>query len=510
MSYASAIDRLYALGLELASPSDPRATRREFKLAHMRTLAASLGNPQARFASILVAGTNGKGSTSATLASILASAGYRTGLYTSPHLIRVNERFQFSAPALPSEYSSTDFPISAGPSALMPILDEEFARLYFHVDSTAGRLVESGALPHSPSFFEMLTGVAFLYFAERRADIVVLEVGLGGRLDATNIVEPLLSIITDVALDHQDYLGSSLAEIAWEKAGILRAGGTLVTLPQHPEANRVFGERAAELPELKAVSATPFMPSPADFVQATTEAKPAFDDDADGFRAGLTDHAGEAADPDLLPQRAYTVAVDGASMLVASPLRGQHQQRNVALAIAAAVELRNYKGYKIADAAIEKGIRETLWPGRLQTLAVGGGVNLLLDVAHNPAGAWALRSAMGGLPAAMPRTLLFSCLKDKDLAEMTQILFPLFDSSSGDLDRGRDHIVLAPLANPRTAAMDDLLAAARNLEVPARAAANPEAAFAAACAITPAGGLIVATGSVYLVGEILRLAQELA
>jgi len=498
MSYAEAIDQLYALGQELASV-DPLAPRRKFDLAHMRTLAASLGDPQQSFSSVLIAGTNGKGSTAATLASILACAGYRTGLYTSPHLIRVNERFQFSVPALPSEYSSAEFPASSRPSTLMPIADEDFARNYFHVDSTAKRLVDSGALPHFPSFFEVLTALAFLYFSERRADIVVLEVGLGGRLDATNIVDPLLSVITDIALDHQDYLGSTLAEIAWEKAGILRAGGTLITLPQHPETNRVLGEVAAELPGLRAVSAASFVPSPVDFV-----------DDLRTATASTGDDFEKGSHPGLLPRSQYTVDVEGHPLLVASPLRGQHQQRNIALAIASAVELRNQCGYKIANEAIEHGIRETLWPGRLETLALPKRCTLLLDVAHNPAGAWALRLALAQIPTSLPRTLLFSCLRDKDLGEMTQILFPLFDSTSGDRDRSGDHIVLAPIDSPRAAAVEDLSAAARRLDVPAYAAPHLAAAFTQAREVTPEGGVLVATGSVYLVGEVLRLAQEMA
>src|ERR1700754_3461716 len=169
MSYAAAVDHLYALGHELA-PSPANAPRRKFDLAHMRALAAALGNPQTKFPSVLIAGTNGKGSTAATLSSILTAAGYRTGLYTSPHLVRVNERVQIDS---------------------VEISDEDFARLYFQVDETARHLVEAGDLPHPPSFFEVLTAVAFLYFAGREGsgaektpvDIAVLEVGLGGRLD---------------------------------------------------------------------------------------------------------------------------------------------------------------------------------------------------------------------------------------------------------------------------------------------------------------------------------------
>ena len=492
MSYASAVDQLYALGQELAPPKDG-APRRKFDLLHMRTLMTALGDPQRRFRSVLIAGTNGKGSTAATLASILAAAGHRTGLYTSPHLVRVNERIQLSLPTTPSEYASADAPASAGPSRLMPIGDEDFARHYFHVDEAGRRLVESGALPQRPSFFEVLTAVAFCYFAERQAELAILEVGLGGRLDATNVVEPLLSVITDIALDHQEYLGTTLAEIAREKAGILREGGTLITLPQHPEANRVFGEVAAGFRELRAVSAAKYMPTPGEFL---------------GFSGGHgveVDHRGGAG---VVPANSYHVRMGERQILIESPLPGQHQQRNLALALAAAEELRNTFGYMIPDTAIEEGIRETLWPGRLQRMQLADGRTLLVDVAHNPAGAWTLRSALASLDASRPRTLIFSCLRDKDLGEMTQMLFPLFDSSSGESERRRDHIVLAPIDNPRAAAVEDLLAAAHRLDIPAHAAPHVEGALAQAMEVTPAGGLIVATGSVYLVGEILRMAGE--
>jgi dihydrofolate synthase / folylpolyglutamate synthase len=487
MSYAAAVDHLYALGHELA-PATPSTPRRKFDLAHMRVLAGALGNPQITFPSILIAGTNGKGSTAATLSSILTAAGYRTGLYTSPHLVRVNERIQIDG---------------------HEISDEDFARLYFHVDESARLLVESGDLPYPPSFFEVLTAVGFLYFAGERAaqaekipvDIVILEVGLGGRLDATNIVDPILSILTDIALDHQDYLGNTIAEITREKAGILRPGGTLITLPQHPEANQAIGEAAATL-NLRAINAASYIPRQTPGVA----------------RHDLGALSNETATP--LPANHYSITLDGEPLEVNSPLSGHHQQRNIALAIAAVVELRNLNSYKsplkrnqisynISDAHIEAGIRNTRWPGRLELLTFSSGPRLLLDVAHNPAGAWTLRAAIAQLPEAQPRTLLFSCLRDKDLNEMAQILFPLFDSSSGDPERGKDHIVFAPIDNPRAAHIDDLLAAAHALDIPAHAAPDLAAALAQARAVTPPNGLIIATGSVYLVGEIRRLAGEL-
>ena len=483
MSYAAAVEHLYARGLELApDPSAPSGARRKFDLEHMRRLAHALGDPQSRFPSVLIAGTNGKGSTAATLASILTAAGYRTALYTSPHLSRVNERIQING---------------------RPISDDDFARLYFQVDSAAERLVAAGELPQHPSFFETLTALAFLYFAGQQTspsvEIAILEVGLGGRLDATNIVTPLLSILTDISLDHQDYLGNTIAEITREKAGILRRGGTLITLPQHPEANQAIGEVAMEL-GIHAINAAGYIPT-SDKLREPTE-------------ASSSPVAG------LLPRNRYTLMAGGQPLHVDSPLWGQHQQRNLALAIAAAEELRNTDGYNqgksnhisyiIDNAQIEAGIRNTVWPGRLELIAPSkshegaeSSAPILLDVAHNPAGAWTLRAALAQLPENLPLTLLFSCLRDKDLREMSQILLPLFDSSSPD--RPADHILFAPISSPRAASLEELVEAARALEIPAESVPTLAEALNRARSITPRNGLIVATGSVYLIGELRTL-----
>ena len=451
MSYTAAIDHLHTLGQELAHG----ASRRKFDLKHMRVLARALGDPQTRFRTILVAGTNGKGSTSATLASILSASGLRTGLYTSPHLARVTERVRASEP-------------SSCSNALREISEEEFARLYFHLDETANELVATGELPYPPSYFETLTALAFLYFAERQVEVAVLEVGLGGRLDATNIVEPSISVITDIALDHQEYLGNTITAIAKEKAGILRPNGVLVTLPQHPEANQAIGEAAVAL-NVRGVNAAEFLPGRDGAPSATME-----------------------------PNH-YDLRVAGQTLHVHSPLAGEHQRRNLALAIATAVDLRNKFGYNITNPSIEAGIANTAWPGRLEFLPP----NLLLDVAHNPAGAWALRAAVAALPESRPRTLIFSCLRDKDLTEMGRILFPLFDSAG---DRPHDHLIFAPIDSPRAVGVDDLAAAARALDVPAQVAASVPEALTLARSVTPDGGLILATGSIYLVGALREAA----
>ena len=504
MKFAQAIEHLYALGPELATA--PGAPRRKFDLAHMRTLCAALGNPQTLVPSVLIAGTNGKGSTAATLASILVAAGYRTALYTSPHLVHVSERIQTAHPVLPSEYGSITTRGADGLLALQPISEEDFAALYTRVDEACETLLSNHALPISPSFFERLTAVAFLYFAgfgsTPPVEIMVLEVGLGGRLDATNVVEPLFSVITDIALDHQEYLGETLTEIAGEKCGILRQGGVLITLSQHPEANQAIGLAATSL-NVRAINASAYLPP----AQRNADAP---------FVANASEIAASA--PSLaaspLSRNRYSLTLGteagNATLLVDSPLPGQHQQRNIALAIASAIEVRNKKsylpnperdqfGYNITNAAIEEGIRTTQWPGRLEFLPP----NLLLDVAHNPAGTWTLRSAIASLPQKRPRTLIFSCLRDKSLEEMSRILFPLFDSSAeGDPMRHHDHIILVPIASPRATPMDDLLDAARALGIPAHAAPHAAGALMQAKQITPADGLIIATGSVYLIGEI--------
>ena len=471
MTYVEALEALRALGPELRTGKGGEP--RKFSLEHIRAVLEALGNPQLKFASVLVAGTNGKGSTSATLATITAAAGARTGLYTSPHLVNVNERMKVSAPGLSG--------------VLEEIPDEDFGRLYGRIDEVARELVEQGVLPHSPSFFERLTAIAFCWFAEQKVELAVLEVGLGGRLDATNAVEPVVSVITDIGMDHMEYLGDTLTKIAAEKAGILREDGVLVTLSQHPEANAAIGEAAVRL-NVRGVDAARCLPP---------------------MRQGQGSRAKGQEGASLLGRNKYELAIDGEVIRVDSPLAGQHQQRNLALAIATAIELRTNHGFAISNDAIERGVRETVWPGRLEWFpARGNHAPLLVDVAHNPAAAWALRAALAQLPEAMPRTLIFSCLADKPLEEMAQVLLPLFDSRSGDPARARDHVVLAPIQNARAATVEQLLEAAHKLDVPAHAAPHLPGALAQAEAITPKDGVIVATGSVFLVGELRELVKS--
>jgi len=438
MSYEAAIVHLSALIPELFSA--PGQPRRKFSLAEIGILAEALGNPQRRFPSVLIAGTNGKGSTASTLASIARESGLRVGLYTSPHLDRVNERIRLGS----LDLGDREIP------------DETFAKLYFHVYDTAQRLVRDGVLPALPSYFELLTALAFTYFAESKVDLAVLEVGMGGRLDATNLVDPIVSVITDISLDHQEWLGDTIDLIAREKAGILRRDGTLVTLPQHPLANQALGEVAMDL-NVRGVSATDYTPT-----MGTSSIEP------------------------------YSVGVLGSSILIDSPLKGAHQHRNLALAIATAVELATNHGFPITAASIERGIRTTRWPGRLERITSPDGPEILIDVAHNPAGAWALRAALSASQSASnaPQVLIFACLRDKPLREMTQILFPVFD-----------HVVLAPIHSPRATEVADLAAAAEATGVPYTAAATVAEALEIARNHATPQGRVVISGSVYLVGE---------
>ena len=445
MSYTAALDSLHARAGELHGAAGQ--PRRKFRLEEMRTLVEALGHPERRFRSVLVAGTNGKGSTSATLASIMKAAGYRCGLYTSPHLVRINERIQVDGE---------------------PIGDDDFAQLYFRVDDCARKLISEGRLPGAPSFFETLTALGFVAFAEASVEIAIVEVGMGGRLDATNVVEPMVSVITDISLDHMEWLGDTITAIAREKAGILRKNGVLVTLPQHPEANQAIGEVAVGL-EVRGVNAAEYTPH---------------------YPQGAVSSGSEL-------RNRYSVRVMGEEIQVDSPLAGAHQQRNLALAIATAVEIRNNHGYKMSPAQIEMGIRRTQWPGRLEQFDAPGRARVWVDVAHNPAGAWALRAMLSRLedervPAR--RVLVFGCMRDKAYGEMAQILFPLFDL-----------IVTTPVPSPRSATPEELMEAASRTGVPAVAAADGREALEKALEETPRDGLVVVAGSVYLVGELRPL-----
>jgi len=447
---------MYALGHELAhTPSH------KFDLAHMRVLLGALGSPERTFPSVLVAGTNGKGSTSATLASILRASGLKTGLYTSPHLVRINERIRLDGET---------------------ISDDDFVLVHDVVDRTAERLVGEGDLPWHPSFFEMLTAMAFEYFARSRPDIVVLEVGMGGRLDATNVVEPRISVITDISLDHQKFLGNTLREIAGEKAGIIRAGGVVVTLPQMAEANDVIGHTILDR-GARAVNAVSYVPPVSPGSDSFWLSQKAFN--AEGAE-NPTENAEKI-------QR-YPLAVLGAEIMVESALVGRHQLRNTALAIAAAAELREQGFRSITARSIELGIRETWWPGRFQVVpARDGRPEFVLDVAHNPAGAWALRATLSAEYPERAVTMVFGVLRDKAVGEIAEVLFPI-----------AERVIVTHADNPRSATVAEIREAARRTSAEIEEAENVVAALEKAERAAGPKGLVVVTGSIYIVGEAMR------
>jgi dihydrofolate synthase / folylpolyglutamate synthase len=458
MSYETAVASMFALGHELAhTPSN------KFDLEHMRVLLNAMDHPERAFPAVLIAGTNGKGSTAATLASILQASRLKTGLYTSPHLIRINERIRVNGEE---------------------IRDSDFARLHGEVDRVAERLVELAELPWHPTFFEMMTAMAFAYFARERVEIAVLEVGMGGRLDATNVVEPLVSVIADISLDHQKFLGNTVREIAREKVGIIRPGGVVVTLPQQAEANDVIGNAILDF-AARGVSAVQYVPpvSPG----STEYLVPNTGKDLSNANAA------EDRKPPFTCR--YPLQVMGKQILVDTPLVGRHQLRNVALAVAAAEELTKSGLPGITPESIEVGIRQTRWPGRFQVLsAKSGWPEIVLDVAHNPAGAWALRSALSERYDNRPLIFVFGAMRDKAISEMTEILFPLA------------HKVIATRPeNPRSASPEEIRQAGSRTGSEIEAVAEVSVALERARGASGPGTVIVVTGSIYLVGEVMRL-----
>jgi dihydrofolate synthase / folylpolyglutamate synthase len=441
VTYESAVSQLLQLGHELAS-------HQKFDLDHMRRLAEALGNPQRRLQSVLIAGTNGKGSTAATLASIAQAAGYRTGLYTSPHLVEINERIQINRE---------------------PISDVEFAMIHERVEAAAKDLVARGELPWHPSFFEMITAMMFEYFSSAGVDLAVLEVGMGGRLDATNIADPCVSVITDIDYDHQKFLGDTLPEIAREKAGIIRPGGTVVLLAQHPQVNETLGREIMER-DARPVNALKYMPSITPASSYTRERSSA--------------------------RSRFSLEMSGQEMLIDSPLVGRHQLRNLALAITAAEQL-NQCGFRILPQHIAEGVRETRWPGRFQVNpAEGGFPETVLDVAHNPAGAWALRSTLSSFYEDRRLTFVFGAMRDKAIAAIAAILFPL-----------AERVIVTRPDNPRAAAAHEIAELATPTQTELLEEENIPAALDKAKALAGGDGVVVITGSIYLVGKAVEILQ---
>ncbi|GGR21826.1 folyl-polyglutamate synthetase [Deinococcus ruber] len=382
-------------------------------LSRVRALLARLGNPQGRFEAVLVGGTNGKGSVAATLSAMLTASGRRTALFTSPHLTRFAERFLIDGAELPVE------------SVL-----------------SALKRVRPHAEALEASFFEIVTALGCLLFAEAGTEMAVMEVGLGGRLDATNALEPLLSVLTNVGLDHTAILGDTLSAIAGEKAGILRAGRPAVT-----------GIERALLPILEATGAAVWVMGRDATLQADSLGW-------DGWQIRLS--------------------VPGAALSFQTPLLGRHGAENAALAALAALRLG------LPEAAIRAGAAQTRWPGRLELLPFGSARRVLLDGAHNPDGARALGEALRGLGIGRV-PFVFGATREKDIEGVIRALEPLMS----------EVILTRSAHSPRAADPADL---AHLFSVPVRLSDGPSQALS----LLPEG-LSVACGSLYLVGEVRAL-----
>jgi dihydrofolate synthase / folylpolyglutamate synthase len=405
----------------------------KFGLDNVRTVLAALGEPQRAYPSILVAGTNGKGSVCAMLTEVLTLHGLRVGLYTSPHLIRVEERVQVAG---------------------KPIAAWSFCRLLTVLKAAVDALIRDGQLAAPPTYFETLTCLAFLYFREKQVDAAVLEVGMGGRLDATNVVDPLASVITTISRDHKEYLGNTLGQIALEKAGIIKPG--------IPVVSGVTGKTASDVLRKKA-----------------REARAPFIEVFEGPRALEVEKTARG--------HRFQLRWRGKVFRYSPRLAGEHQGRNAAIAVVTALSLDGPWG-TLPKTTILRGIARAAWPGRLE--AVGRRPLLVLDGAHNEEGARAVAAYAENF-LARPLTLVFAAMKDKDIPKLTRILFPLAQV-----------VILTGLPMPRAATPEEVLRLAPRRGGRALVEPDPMQALRRARAITPRGGSILVTGSLFLVGEV--------
>ncbi|MBS0170128.1 MAG: bifunctional folylpolyglutamate synthase/dihydrofolate synthase [Nitrospira sp.] len=420
MTYPATVQFLYSLqqhGIKLG-------------LETIRTLLARVGDPHRRYPVLHIGGTNGKGSTAAMTASMLKAAGHRVGLYTSPHLIDFRERIRVDGDMIP--------------------------------ETRVSELVESlraAAAPDlAPTFFEFTTALAFQYFAECQVDIAVLEVGLGGRFDATNVVEPLASAIISIGLDHEAYLGSTIEAIAFEKAGIIKPGVPVVLGRMEAAAMRVMEERAS------------------------AEAAPVYGLDRD-FR-WIGESTADCAYEGLLHRYAH----------LECPLQGRFQLDNLACSLAL-IELAQEKGVAVSEPAIRAGLRQVAWEGRLDV--IGQAPTVMVDGAHNPAAATVLAEYLAEWRRTRPAgriTLIVGMMRDKHPREFLAPLLPIVDE-----------LILTQADLPRASSGSELHALLTGAAPAARVAPTPADAMAMATRSAAASDLICVTGSLMLVGEIKAL-----
>jgi dihydrofolate synthase / folylpolyglutamate synthase len=412
----------------------------KFGLETMRALVAEMGHPESAYPSLLIAGTNGKGSVAAYCDRALRASGLRTGRYTSPHLVRVNERITVDG---------------------REITDRDFGIAVRTVRDAAERLVRRGVLEAHPTFFEVTTAAAFEHFRRKRVDVAVLETGLGGRLDATNVAEPLASAIVSIDFDHEVYLGRTLAAIAGEKAGVLRKGRPTVIGPLPGEARRRVLARAREMG--------------ARLVEARRDA-----------------HVAPASG--LAPPLSFDVRTPMAAYEGLRPLPGAYQRDNLLVALRLLEEAKR-AGVGVDLRKLPAAVARTRWPGRLE--GVAGDPPLLLDGAHNPAGARALAAH---LRAGPPFVLVFGAMADKDVRGLARPLFPPAAA-----------IVLTRPRIARAATPDELRRRAGRLAAGARLEPGVARALSLGRRLARAQGAgtrVVVAGSLYLVGAVRAILER--
>ena len=436
-SYREALNYLNSL-INYEKKVDVAYNRRLFNLERIRVILERLNNPHLFLKTIHIAGTKGKGSTAAIIASILDAAGYKVGLYTSPHLISPRERIKIG----------TQF-----------IKEDEFA---FHL-ARIKQVVENTRYegePLSPTFFEIYTSVAFTYFYQKKVDIAVIEVGLGGRLDATNVIKPLIGIITPISFDHTEQLGSSLTSIAKEKAGIIKPGSKIVISRQEKEVIPILQDVCKR-------QGVKFYQVGKDIKFSLIEATPQY----------------------------QKFKVDGLFKEYPSlflPLAGEHQLWNATTAIAA-VEILQEHGFKIFPHSIQQGIRKVRWPGRLQIIS--SRPVTLVDCAHNGASARSVAKFLKQLYPGRNIVLVMAVLKSKDINAIAEALCPL-----------AGQVIVTQINNPRALSLDEIYTKIkRYCKSEPLKEKNIRQALEKARYIARKDGVVCITGSVYLAGEILNI-----
>lgn len=457
MTYPQALSYLDSLTNFEKKGSSPAAAGRVFKLERMTALLACLGNPHTSLRCIHIAGTKGKGSTAAYAAYMLRRCGYRTGLYTSPHLADLRERIRVLKPG--GRAPSGDFAGMISRAAFAGLLSD--VRPKIDAFNRAGRFGQA-------SFFEVLTCMAFEYFRRELVDLVVLETGLGGRLDATNTVRPLICAITPISHDHQDVLGTGLAAIAAEKAGIIKPASR--SYDAAPLIVLSAGQPASALAVVRRACAR----HGARLAVIGSQLRIA--------KAGV-DAAGGSFSLDT-PW--------GALGDLRVPLAGEHQVVNAGLAVSLLLALRSRGSIRASDAQIRSGLRESRWPGRLETVSVKP--LILLDGAHNRESALALARSLRSLYVRAGKVLVLGISADKDAAAICRALLPVFDK-----------VVVTRADHPRALGAEALYTVAKRYWKPGQgivvAAASLPEALAQARRICGRGDMIVVCGSLFLVAQ---------